>query len=370
MSLFQSHFGSSMDARHLPGSWSSTPNALEAQAYLAKDVPFTVDDFVPTGTSWQQRAYQTTSEKLIRAAGNQAGRARLTDVSTLQSTYYPRGIILSTGEDTPEGHSVRARMIILELSPDDVSTAQLTKSQGQRKALPAVMAALIQDLASNYPDITDEVNAERTKLHSIGHSRTPTALARLLVTATRVLEWMKQTKFITAAQAADLNKRARANILQAGHSQTQYLISADPCEMFMNSVRQILAAGLGHFRTLNGGIPAEPTRVGWTLEDASGDLPTYKAHGPCIGWIAWGDDEFYLEVTAGFALVKKVAGAELTLSKQTLMKRLKESGYLMRSDDSRQRNSVRISAQGHTRQVLAIAASRLSPEDEEKPGTR
>ena len=46
------------------------------------------------------------------SSGNQAGRARLTDTSNLQQTFYPRGVIFSTGEDTPEGHSVRARMMI------------------------------------------------------------------------------------------------------------------------------------------------------------------------------------------------------------------------------------------------------------------
>src|SRR5689334_14092371 len=35
--LHQQFFGSSMDHLHLPGSWSSTGNALEAQAFHAKD---------------------------------------------------------------------------------------------------------------------------------------------------------------------------------------------------------------------------------------------------------------------------------------------------------------------------------------------
>ncbi|HZZ77936.1 MAG TPA: DUF3854 domain-containing protein, partial [Gemmataceae bacterium] len=35
--LIQQHFGRGLDARHLPGSWSSTANALEVQAFLAKD---------------------------------------------------------------------------------------------------------------------------------------------------------------------------------------------------------------------------------------------------------------------------------------------------------------------------------------------
>src|SRR5262249_25896306 len=36
--LAQQHFGPELDARHLPGSWLSTDNALEAQMFCAKDV--------------------------------------------------------------------------------------------------------------------------------------------------------------------------------------------------------------------------------------------------------------------------------------------------------------------------------------------
>src|SRR5262249_37166586 len=45
----QQHFGAGLDARNLPGNWSSTSNALEGIAFAAKDVLLTVDDFVPGG---------------------------------------------------------------------------------------------------------------------------------------------------------------------------------------------------------------------------------------------------------------------------------------------------------------------------------
>src|SRR5574342_116743 len=154
MALLQSHYGKAMDSRHLPGSWSSTANALEAQAYYAANAAFVVDDYVPTGTAWQVRSYQSNAEKLLRSQGNQSGRARLTDTSRLQTTMYPRGIILSTGEDTPEGHSVRARMLIIEMSPGDISPSQLTKAQKNREKYSGTTAALIQHLCQFPADLT------------------------------------------------------------------------------------------------------------------------------------------------------------------------------------------------------------------------
>src|SRR5262249_10356019 len=49
--LTQQHFGSGLDARHLPASWSSTGNSLEGLAFAAKDCLLTVDDFAPNGST-------------------------------------------------------------------------------------------------------------------------------------------------------------------------------------------------------------------------------------------------------------------------------------------------------------------------------
>lgn len=356
ISLFQSHFGPEMDARHLPASWSSTANALEAQAYYAQNAPMVVDDFVPTGTSYQVRNYHTTADKIIRAQGNQSGRARLTDTSNLQTTMYPRGIILSTGEDTPDGHSVRARMMILELSPGDIDPGKLTKAQNERANYSATTAALIQYLCSNPIDLEARTNQLRASNLSIGHTRTPSMLARLIATIEAVIAWMGQ-EAIGDKKAKKMTKDATAAILEAANRQQSYLESADPVDLMTATLRNIFAAGLGHARTLNGGVPLKPTLLGWTEEGGYSEIPQYKSHGPCIGWVSWDDDELYLEANMGFNAIKKSAGAELATTRQTLFKRLKDAGMLTRTDEQRQRNTVRVTCENHPRVVLSISLS-------------
>lgn len=354
ISLFQSHFGASMDARHLPASWSSTPNALEAQAYYACNAPLVVDDFVPGGTSWQCRTLQANADKIIRAQGNQSGRARLTDTSHLQQTMYPRGVILSTGEDTPEGHSVRGRMMIMELTPGDITANRLTLCQKNRRLYPATTAALVQHLAKSPANLDAQADFLRSKFLEIGHSRTPTMLARLSVAIDHVLTWMQTAADLEPKYVEALKNDARASIVEAGRTQKQYLEAADPCECFCNTIRQILATGLGHLRTINGGIPSKATTLGWVSEQSMGDVPTYKSRGICLGWINWAKGEVFIEHNAGYALIKKVGGADLGLTKQTLLKRLKDAGLLTRVEDDRQRNTVRITAEEHPRTVLAM----------------
>lgn len=358
-SLFQSHYGVELDARNLPASWSSTPNALEALAYYAANSILVIDDFCPSGSSWQVRTYHTTADKIIRAQGNQAGRARLTDTSNLQTTMYPRGLILSTGEETPEGHSVRARLLIIEVSPGDISTDNLTKAQANRKFYPVTTAALIQYLAKKPVDLKSQIEKIRPQYINLGHTRTPTMLAHLIAVLDNFLKWCFSVGFFSLVKKNEMLDEGTSALVDLAKRQAFYLESADPCDLFLSAVRHVLAAGLGHFRMLNGGIPNSPTILGWTQESSFNEVPTYKSHGPCLGWCSWDKDELFIDTNVGYNTVKKVAGNEIAISKQTMFKRLKDAGMLTRTDDSRQRNSVRITAENHNRQVLSLCLSTI-----------
>lgn len=366
-SLWQSHYGAGMDARHLPASWSSTANALEAQAYIVKDATITIDDFVPHGSSWRQRQYQATAEKVLRAAGNQAGRARMTDVSSLQKVFWPRGMIISTGEDAPEGHSIRARLWILETTPGDIDPKALTKAQEQRPRYPATIVAITQQLA-RFENESKEVLELATKIRDanldLGHTRTPSTYGRLVATTKWFCAFCRNQKVIDEAKFKKLLAVSEEALGRVAEQQQSFLESADPCDAFCLAVRQVLANGQGHFRTIQGGIPRNPESLGWSLKSDDGGVRTYFSHGVTLGWINWDKGEVYLEANNGVAVVKRVAGNEIPLSRMTLLKRLKDSGMLLRVDDQRQRNTVRITAENHPRQVIVMRASQVLDNEE------
>lgn len=356
-SLFQSHYGAGMDARHLPANWQSTPNALEALAFYACNAVMVVDDFIPSGTSYAQKQYQGNADKVIRSQGNQAGRARLTDVSSLQTTMYPRGLILSTGEDTPEGHSVRGRMLIREITPGDINAADLTRAQKNRPLYPGTIAYLVQTLAAKPADLTERVEFLRDEFHGIAHGRTPTMMAKLIAVIRDALDRFEAGGLIGKGEAGRLGLEAQNAIIEAGEQQASYIEDSDPVDQFLAVLRQVLASGGGHFRTLKGGTPQMPELLGWTAEREIGGIQTYKARGPVLGWVRVNNNELYLDATVGYNVVRKAAGQELTLSKQTLLKRVKEAGHTARVDESRGRNTVRVIAENHPRQVLALILS-------------
>jgi hypothetical protein len=359
-SLFQSHYGAGMDARHLPASWRSTVNANEALAFFACNAVIVLDDFVPNGSSYQQRQYQANADAIIRAQGNQAGRARLTDVSALQTTMYPRGLILSTGEDTPEGHSVRARMLIREIAAGDIKPEDLTKAQQQRDAYPAAVMWCCQRLAAKPIDLTQRVKEIRDTMLDIGHSRTPGMVARLIATVQGVFSLAAADGFVNAKAAAVYVKKATDAITAAGEEQASFLEDSDPVEQFVATVRQVLASGGGYFRTLKGGTPVNAELLGWSKSREVGSVQTYSPRSSTqLGWVKPHANELYLDSEAGYNVVKKAAGQNLSLSKMTLLKRLKEGGLITRVDAGRSRNVIRLNAEGHPRNVVCLMLSRI-----------
>ena len=366
VSLFQSHYGEGMDTRHLPASWSSTGNSLEALAYRAKDALMVIDDFVPVGTAYQVRNLQKNADQIIRGQGNQSGRSRLTDISNMQTTFYPRGLLLSTGEDVPEGHSVRGRMLVMELAPNSIDPPKLSQAQAKLASYSAAMSDWVMWLAA-----TNSQERLKTLSHEIrdqhlgkGHNRTPQIVGDLLATLLLLSEYNSDMNFVTAEQMSEIERRAKAAVLDTAGRQKQYLEAADPVLAVLDTIRLMLGSGMAHAKTPDGGIPSDATKMGWTEQKKlTGGMSDWKSNGPRIGWIDEDRGEFLLDANA-LTLIKKHSGGKLAVTPQTLMKRLKESGLLTRMDDSRQRMTVRQTLEGHRRQALCMEAAEVFDEKE------
>ena len=128
--LAQAHWG----ATHTrpPANWASTPNSLERIAFQAKDALLLIDDFAPRGSIYDIQKLHAAAERLLRAQANRSGRHRMNADGSLRAEMYPRGLIVATGEDVPSGHSLRARLLVVEISPGDIDRASLTEAQDGR----------------------------------------------------------------------------------------------------------------------------------------------------------------------------------------------------------------------------------------------
>ncbi len=127
--LAQQHYGRGMDARHFPQNWASTANDIELTLFAAKDALAVVDDFAPGITRGSRQELENKAERVVRGAGNAAGRGRMTADGRQRPDRPPRAQVIITGEDLPALHSIRARALIVPVAEGDVDKALLTEAQ-------------------------------------------------------------------------------------------------------------------------------------------------------------------------------------------------------------------------------------------------
>jgi hypothetical protein len=371
--LVQQHFGPGMDARHLPASWSSTGNALEGLAFTAKDALLVVDDFCPTGSAADVQRYHKEADRLFRGQGNRAGRQRMRADATLRPAKPPRGLVLSTGEDTPRGQSLRARLLVLEISPGDFGPVppltNPTLTACQRDAATGLyaqaLAGFLRWLAPQLDGIRGRLRGELAELRDRArgdgqHARTPGIVADLALGLRYLLGFARTAGAVSERQRAELWERGWTALGESAAAQAAQIGAAEPAGLFLRLLWAAVASGYAHVADEHGNEPHEPQRWGWRPEQyytgASGTDTRYKPQGTRAGWLA--DGELFLEPDASFAAVQRFArdqNESFAITAQTLRRRLKEKGLLATTDAGRGKLTVRKTLQGARRDVLHIA---------------
>src|SRR5262249_20874361 len=126
--LFQCHFGD-FTRTTLPAAWSSTANVLEKRAFTLKDSVLIIDEYVP---GIDTREFEIKANRMIRAQGKQAGRSRLRSDLSERPTFIPRGVLISTGEQHPQGGaSFLARCLIVEIGRESIDLEKLSEAQSR-----------------------------------------------------------------------------------------------------------------------------------------------------------------------------------------------------------------------------------------------
>jgi hypothetical protein len=371
--LSQQHYGPGLDARHLPGSWSSTGNALEGLAFAAKDALLTVDDFAPTGGAADVARLHREAERLLRAQGNAAGRLRMRADSTLRPARPPRGLVLSTGEDVMRGQSLRARLFAVEVAPGDVDVEVLTACQrdGAAGLYAQALAGYVRWLAPQYGDVRGRLAAERAELRSLAtgagqHARTPGIVADLALGLRYLLDYATATAAIDEGEQTALWEHGWAALCEAAAAQAEHVQAAEPTAMFLRLLAAALASGRAHVASPDGDAPVDAGAWGWRrVAYVTRDGPGHRWEpvGRRVGWVEGG--ELYLEPEASHAAAQEMArdqGEALSVPPRTLHRRLKERGLLASWDTRRQRNTVRRTLEGvRDRDVLHLRADALFP---------
>lgn len=360
--LCQQHFGAIMDADHLPGSWQSTANALEQMAFGAKDALFVVDDYVPAGTMQEQQRQNREADRLLRAQGNNAGRARMTAELQIRVAKPPRALLLSTGEDIPRGHSLRARMLIVEVARDSMQWAKISDAQAAARqgAFASATAGFIRWLAPRFADaraaVLAEVDAFRRSTAGAQARRTPDNIAQLAAGLRMVLTYAEAMNAITRRRASEIWTAAGQAFDKLADAQRQAQESADPTRAFIQLLGSAIITGRAHIAAPDGTAPEPAARWGYRVDDKE----RTTAQGERIGWTR--DNAVYLEPRAAMAAAQKFGrdeGEHIPFTLSTLKRRLKQAGLLASTDSARESVTIRFTAEGARREVLHFDAAQF-----------
>src|SRR5262249_28067882 len=151
----------------------------------------------------------------------------------------PRGLILSTGEDSPRGQSLRARIYLLEISPGDLGPQQpapnpkLTACQRDAASgkYAQALAGFLRRLAANYDAVRGRLGNELAELRDQArcdgqHARTPGMVADLALGLRYFLEFALSVGAISDTERAELWERGWSAFAETARAQAAHLATA------------------------------------------------------------------------------------------------------------------------------------------------
>ena len=362
-----SHWGSYWDGVQFTANWTATANSLERVGFTLKDALTVVDDFKPSGPGNEVERLHQTAERMLRAAANHGGRLRMNADSSLRTEYYPRGLVMSSGEDVPKGHSLRARMIIHSLEKGQIDTAVLSRLQEAAAGglLSEAMAMYVQFIAAEAKNglkdkLAKRFNTLRSELAG-DHARTPGNIASLIIGIEYFSAFALSAGAINNFEGQELLDRARTSIGTAARTQDLEQASEDPTTRFVALLSEALAAGRVHLTNKAGGAPPGREAVcGWR-ERVVQDVTSWYSAGDQIGWIE--ADTIWIRPHLAYAAVERLSrdqNRSLGVTQLTLFKRLLAAGLIGQTTTVRA-----VGANSAVSRVYPIKANLILPPPEE-----
>ncbi len=329
--LMAAHFGAGMERTTLAASWLDTPNAIGLKLFMLADTLTVIDDYAPQPSAGDQARLDKTVATIIRGIGNRAGRGRLTADIRLQHERKPRALVLCTAEQWPTGESINARLFGVPLRPGQLDLERLSRSQtaARQGLLARAMADYLHRLASSFDARCRELTAEwedwRAVALKMGLSgRTPEQAAFLLIGYGLAVEHWHGAGVLTAEQAHTALETARRVIFELARQHERRIAHAQPADVFLTILCDLLLSGAVHLRDMNDGRPTrQAASYGWKSD---------QPEGPQIGWVNEPKQEIYLLPTPTFEAVYSCSRrieTPLNLRPTALKRQLLDRGFLL-----------------------------------------
>jgi hypothetical protein len=380
--LAQQHYGASMSAKKLPGSWESTENSLEMALFQIKDALMTLDDFKPKGGKGDQARLHAKADRIFRSIGNGATRGRLDANLKQRPERRPRCLVVSTGEDVPQGQSLKGRLIVLTMeervtvgeSAKKLREAQMDAREGfYVQAMAGYIEWLAPRIEAIQAQITELAAIERDRLCIEGHARSSTNTANLLLGMKCFLQYACEMGAIMPQEAQTYLERCQSALIQIAGEAAREDSQDNPSEQWKRLIIAAISSNKAHLTNPEDeGCPGH--EYGWiksirNIERDGESVPeeTFHPGGDHLGWIV--GDDIYLLPEVAYKVASSMGnsiGNNITTSERLLKKFLAQDKVLASTSLGTSRGSVTIRKllrKGFRLEVLHIKKETLFPDD-------
>lgn len=359
VALALSHYGD-FNRLTLPGSWLSTANSLEKLTFALKDTLCVIDDFNPSANHKEAHEMIMKARRIIYQAGNLSGRGRLAPDLSARPDFYPRCLIISTGEMLLPGQrqSATARYLGLECDKGKtpIDKARVTSAQREKGLYAQAMAAYLEYLAPRLDDTQAEMRdlreGYREAFQSTAHPRIPEIQASLAVGFEYFLRFQSRMGVISEAQAEAMLDRAWRVFETLGEKHSQIIEGERPTLKFMAVLTELFYQARIYVEsaTVAGAPPQTKEELGW-----QGIEPARNAE-----FVGWADDEtLFLMPEMTFKVVNETIqrqGGYFPLGKNELLAALARDDFIAPGKDG---NTQLRWIQGATRRVIRLPLRKL-----------
>ena len=363
--LFLNHYGSDFSGKSLPGSFRDTANSLEKRSFQAKDVLFDIDDFYPSADQKEGRKIEQTAQQLIRAYGDRVGRGRMASDTSLRKDYPPRGMLLASGEELPQGQSSGARLFVIEMGRGDVNMDKLSRAQESREKLAHSMRGFLEWLSPQMDELPGKLRERFKKLREKAktegqHLRLPETISWLFIGFETFLDFAATAGTIDDETKNELAEEGWEVLNSMALEQSQRVQAERPAQKFIDLLKELLVQKRIYLKNLDGLEPTAPEKFGWikTL-DLNGE-ENYQP-GKIAEQLGWTDGKYmYLLPDSTYKEISTFCrnqGSVFPVKQQTLLKHLEAEQLLVTEQDrSRTYRTVRKTCEGQVRRVMQLHA--------------
>ena len=229
-------------------TWTSTGYSVQRLGWYLKDAPMLLDDYKAANVQPKQVIF------LLQNYGDNMARGRLDANSDLRNLYPMRCVLLSSGEDQPEGEaSTLARILSVPVARHDVDRKRLTIIQEQAELLSCVTVAYLTWIAAQRPAL-DHVSLHRTVrtellaaleqgvTQQINPGRVASNAATIYTSWSCFCRFLTEQGHWSQARTDQWLRECKRGLLQLARAQLNLTAQERYSQLFLEAVRSLVAS--------------------------------------------------------------------------------------------------------------------------------